>query len=152
MAAAGNIKGENRLRTDPERGIMQADQNRREPMFAFNHFNFNVLDLEKSIAFYKEAIGLSVVREKDSSDGSFKIVYLGDGRTGFNLELTWMRDRKEPYNLGDEEFHLAFKTDDYDAFHKKHEEMGCICYENPSMGIYFINDPDGYWIEIVPVR
>lgn len=121
-------------------------------MIEFNHFNFNVLDLEKSIAFYKEAIGLSFVREKDSSDGSFKIVYLGDGRTGFNLELTWMRDRKEPYNLGDEEFHLAFKTDDYDAFHKKHEEMGCICYENPSMGIYFINDPDGYWIEIVPVR
>ena len=121
-------------------------------MIEFNHFNFNVLDLEKSIAFYKEAIGLSVVREKDSSDGSFKIVYLGDDRTGFNLELTWMRDRKEPYNLGDEEFHLAFKTDDYDAFHKKHEEMGCICYENPSMGIYFINDPDGYWIEIVPVR
>ena len=68
-------------------------------MIEFNHFNFNVLDLEKSIAFYKEAIGLSVVREKDSSDGSFKIVYLGDGRTGFNLELTWMRDRKEPYNL-----------------------------------------------------
>lgn len=98
------------------------------------------------------AIGLSVVREKDSSDGSFKIVYLGDGHTGFTLELTWMRDRKEPYNLGDEEFHLAFKTDEYDAFHKKHEEMGCICYENPSMGIYFINDPDGYWIEIVPVR
>lgn len=121
-------------------------------MIEFNHFNFNVLDLEKSIAFYKEAIGLSVVREKDASDGSFKIVYLGDGRTGFNLELTWMRDRKEPYNLGDEEFHLAFKTDEYDAFHKKHEEMGCICYENPSMGIYFINDPDGYWIEIVPVR
>ena len=95
-------------------------------MIEFNHFNFNVLNLEKSIAFYKEAIGLSVVREKDSSDGSFKIVYLGDGRTGFTLELTWMRDRKEPYNLGDEEFHLAFKTDEYDAFHKKHEEMGCI--------------------------
>ena len=119
-------------------------------MIEFSHFNFNVLNLEKSIAFYKEAIGLSVGREKDSSDGSFKIVYLGDGRTGFTLELTWMRDRKEPYNLGDEEFHLAFKTDEYDAFHKKHEEMGCICYENPSMGIYFINDPDGYWIEILP--
>ena len=121
-------------------------------MIEFNHFNFNVLNLEKSIAFYKEAIGLSVVREKDSSDGSCKIVYLGDGRTGFTLELTWMRDRKEPYNLGDEEFHLAFKTDEYDAFHKKHEEMGCICYENPSMGIYFINDPDGYWLEIVPEK
>lgn len=121
-------------------------------MIEFNHFNFNVLDLEKSIAFYKEALDLSVVREKNASDGSYKIVYLGDGHTGFSLELTWMRDRKEPYDLGDEEFHLAFKTDEYDAFHKRHEEMGCICFENPSMGIYFINDPDGYWIEIVPVR
>lgn len=121
-------------------------------MIEFNHFNFNVLDLDKSIAFYKEAIGLDVVREKNASDGSYKIVYLGDCRTGFRLELTWMRDRKEPYNLGDEEFHLAFVTDEYDAFHEKHEKMGCICYENPSMGIYFINDPDGYWIEIVPVR
>ena len=121
-------------------------------MIEFNHFNFNVLDLEKSIAFYKEAIGLSVIREKTASDGSYRITFLGDGRTGFGLELTWMRDRKEPYDLGDEEFHLAFKTDEYDAFHKKHEEMGCICYENPAMGIYFINDPDGYWIEIVPVR
>ena len=121
-------------------------------MIEFNHFNFNVLDLEKSIAFYKEAIGLSVVREKNASDGSYRIVFLGDDRTGFRLELTWMRDRKEPYNLGDEEFHLAFVTDEYDAFHKKHEEMGCICYENPSMGIYFINDPDGYWIEVVPEK
>lgn len=121
-------------------------------MIEFNHFNFNVLDLEKSIAFYKEAIGLEVVREKNASDGSYRIVYLGDNRTGFRLELTWMRDRKDPYNLGDEEFHLAFVTDEYDAFHEKHEKMGCICYENPSMGIYFINDPDGYWIEIVPVR
>ncbi|MCD8019465.1 MAG: VOC family protein [Clostridiales bacterium] len=121
-------------------------------MIEFNHFNFNVLDLEKSIAFYKEAIGLSVVREKNAADGSYKISYLGDGRTGFRLELTWLRDREEPYNLGDEEFHLAFLTDEYDAFHERHEKMGCICFENPSMGIYFINDPDGYWIEIVPVR
>lgn len=121
-------------------------------MIEFNHFNFNVLDLEKSIAFYKEAIGLTIVREKTAADGSYRIAYLGDGRTGFQLELTWMRDQKEPYNLGDEEFHLAFVTDEYDAFHKKHKDMGCICYENPSMGIYFINDPDGYWIEIVPQR
>ena len=121
-------------------------------MIEFNHFNFNVLDLDKSIQFYKDAIGLDVVREKDSKDGSYKIVYLGDNRTGFRLELTWMRDQKEPYNLGDEEFHLAFVTDEYDSFHAKHEQMGCICFENPSMGIYFINDPDGYWIEIIPVK
>lgn len=119
-------------------------------MITFNHFNFNVLDLEKSLKFYKEALNLDVVREKEASDGSFKLVYLGDGVTGFSLELTWLRDRKEPYNLGDEEFHLALTATDYDTVHEHHKNMGCICYENPDMGIYFIKDPDGYWIEIVP--
>ena len=122
-------------------------------MINFNHFNFNVVDLEKSIAFYREALDLKVVREKAPEDGSFKLVYLGDGTTGFNLELTWLRDRGgKPYDLGECEFHLAFTTDDYEGLHKRHGEMGCICYENPAMGIYFITDPDGYWIEIVPER
>lgn len=121
-------------------------------MITFNHFNFNVLDLEKSLAFYKDALDLAPVRVKDASDGSFKLVYLGDGVTDFTLELTWLKDRKEPYNLGECEFHLAFHVDDYEKLHKHHEEMGCICYENPSMGIYFITDPDGYWIEIVPAH
>ncbi|MBU5458849.1 VOC family protein [Anaerostipes sp. MSJ-23] len=121
-------------------------------MITFNHFNFNVLNLEKSLDFYKKALNLSVVREKDASDGSFRLVYLGDGSSDFTLELTWLADRKDPYNLGDEEFHLAFMTDEFDKLHKLHEEMGCICFENPDMGIYFINDPDGYWIEIVPQK
>ena len=77
-------------------------------MIKFNHFNFNVLDLNKSLAFYKEALGLEPVREKDASDGSFKLVYLGDGVSDFTLELTWLKDRTEPYNLGECEFQLAF--------------------------------------------
>ena len=120
-------------------------------MIKFNHFNFNVLDLDKSLAFYKEALGLEPVREKEASDGSFKLVYLGDGLTEFQLELTWMRDHPQKYDLGECEFHLAFRTDDMEAAHALHEKMGCICYENPAMGIYFIKDPDGYWLEIVPV-
>ena len=121
-------------------------------MFRFTHFNFNVLDLDRSLAFYREALGLFPVREKEAADGSFKLVYLGDGVSDFTLELTWLRDRSEPYDLGDEEFHLAFHTDDFDAAHEKHAAMGCICFENPGMGIYFIQDPDGYWIEILPLR
>ncbi len=121
-------------------------------MFAFNHFNFNVLDLERSLKFYDEALGLRPVREKNAEDGSFKLVFLGDGVTGFQLELTWLRDRTEPYDLGEQEFHLAFKTEDMEAAHALHEKMGCICFENPKMGIYFIEDPDGYWIEIIPLR
>lgn len=119
-------------------------------MITFNHFNFNVLNLEKSLAFYKEALGLEPVREKNAEDGSFKLVFLGDGQTDFNLELTWLRDRTEPYNLGECEFHLAFHVDDYETLFKKHQEMGCVCFVNEKMGIYFISDPDGYWIEIIP--
>ena len=121
--------------------------------FTFAHNNFNVVDLEKSLKFYEEALGLTVARTKEASDGSFKIAFLTDGKTPHQLELTWLRDwEKDSYNLGDNEFHLAFVVEDIDAAHEKHKEMGCICYENPGMGIYFIIDPDGYWIEIVPVR
>ena len=121
-------------------------------MMRFNHFNFNVLDLEKSLKFYKEALDLSPVRTKEASDGSFKLVYLGDGESDFTLELTWLKERTEPYNLGECEFHLALTAGDYEPSYKRHWELGVICYENPAMGIYFISDPDGYWIEIVPVR
>ena len=121
-------------------------------MILFNHFNFNVLDLEKSLKFYKEALNLEPVREKVASDESFKLVYLGDGKSDFTLELTWLRDRKEPYNLGECEFHLAFVTDEYETLHQKHKEQGIICFENEAMGIYFISDPDGYWIEVGPAK
>ena len=120
--------------------------------FTFAHNNLNVLDLDKSLAFYKEALDLTEVRRKDAEDGSFTLVYLADGTTPHLLELTWLRDMDRPYNLGDNEIHLAIEVDDFDAAHKKHKEMGCICYENPGMGIYFISDPDGYWLEIVPQK
>lgn len=120
--------------------------------FRFAHYNYNVFDLEKSMAFYKQALGLTEVRRKVAQDNSFVLVYLGDGKTDFQLELTYLVGRKEPYNLGDNEVHLAFTVPDFEAAHKLHQEMGCICYENPDMGIYFISDPDGYWLEIIPER
>ena len=48
--------------------------------------------------------------------------------------------------------HLAFTVDDFDAAFRRHKEMGVVCYENAAMGIYFIEDPDGYWVEIFPER
>lgn len=102
--------------------------------------------------FYREALGLEEVRRITPEDGSFVIVYLSDGSSEHQLELTWLRDWDRPYNLGDNEFHLAFRTDDFEQAHSKHEKMGCICYENPGMGIYFINDPDGYWLEVLPPK
>lgn len=120
--------------------------------FTFAHNSFNVLDMEKSLAFYQKALGLKEERRRESKDGSFTLVFLGDGKSAHQLELTWLRDHKEPYDLGESEFHLAFRADDLEAARALHKEMGCICFENTDMGIYFISDPDGYWIEIIPAR
>ncbi|MDR3322325.1 MAG: VOC family protein [Synergistaceae bacterium] len=114
----------------------------------FLHCNINVLNIEKSIAFYEKALGLKETRRNDQKE--FTIVFMSDGSTDFRLELTLLKDRTEPYELGDNESHIAFEADDFDAAHKLHEEMGCICYENHGMGIYFIEDPDGYWMEVIP--
>ena len=116
--------------------------------FTFGHSNINVLDLEKSMEFYRQALNLTEARRLEMP--TFTLVYLSDGTTGYLLELTYLHERKEPYNLGENEFHLALLVDDMDAAHALHASMGCICYENPTMGIYFIRDPDGYWIEILP--
>ena len=116
------------------------------------HSCITVLNLEKSLAFYQEALGLEIMRTKEAEDGSWKLVFLGHEGCGCQLELTWYADRKEPYDLGDNEIHVGFRTADFDAAHKKHEEMGCICFDNQDMGVYFIEDPDGDWMEVVPAR
>ena len=116
--------------------------------FTFTHNNINVVNLEKSLDFYREALDLCETQRLNGP--GFTLVYLGDGVTPHLLELTWLEGRAKPYNLGENEFHLALCVDDMDAAHARHEAMGCICYENTEMGIYFISDPDGYWIEILP--
>ena len=120
--------------------------------FEMYHSCITVLDLDRSIKFYQKALGLEEIRRIEGEDGSYKIVFLGHPDGACQLELTWYADRKEPYDLGDNEIHIGFRTADIAAAHKKHEEMGCICFENPAMGIYFITDPDGYWLEIVPEK
>ena len=118
--------------------------------FKMVHENYNVQDLDVSLAFYEKALGLKECRRKTAEDGSFIIVYICNDEADFELELTWLADHPQKYDIGEEEFHLAFRTDDFEAAHKLHEEMGCICFENHDMGIYFIQDPDGYWLEIIP--
>jgi len=120
--------------------------------FSFDHNNINVLNLEKSIEFYKSALGFTETRRHHPADDSFILVFLGDETTSHKLELTCMKDRTEPYNLGENEFHLAVVTDDFDEAYALHKKIGCICYENKPMGIYFIMDPDGYWTEVIPRR
>ena len=119
----------------------------------FDHFNINVTDLDKSIAFYQKALGLTEHHRKVAPDGSFILVYLTDGSSSFMLELTWLREHPDAYELGENESHLCFRVaGNYDDVRQYHKEMECICFENTTMGLYFINDPDDYWIEILPAK
>ena len=86
--------------------------------FKMIHENYNVTDLDRSLAFYEQALGLKEKRRKTAQDGSFVIVYLGNETGEFELELTWLRDHPQPYDIGEEEFHLAFRTDDFEAAKK----------------------------------
>ncbi|MCH5334775.1 MAG: VOC family protein [Alistipes sp.] len=119
----------------------------------FDHFNINVTNLERSIEFYDKALGLKVIDRRKAADGSFELVFLGDGASGFRLELTYLRDKEGAYELGDNESHLCIRVDgDYDAVREYHRQNGWVCFENHKMGLYFINDPDDYWIEVLPLN
>lgn len=119
----------------------------------FDHFNINVTNLERSIEFYDKALGLKVIDRRKAADGSFELVFLGDGASGFRLELTYLRDKEGAYELGDNESHLCIRVDgDYDVVREYHRQNGWVCFENHKMGLYFINDPDDYWIEVLPLN
>lgn len=118
----------------------------------FDHFNFNVSDLNKSIKFYNDALNLVEKSRIVAPDGSFIIIYLTDNNSDFLLELTWLKDHPQKYDLGETEFHLCVRIEgDYDQTRQFHKDMGIVCFENTEMGLYFIEDPDGYWIEILPL-
>lgn len=119
----------------------------------FDHFNIDVTDLNRSIKFYEEALGLHEHHRKVAPDGSFILVYMADESTNFLLELTWLRDHPQPYELGENESHLCLRVEgDYDEIRRFHKEKGWVCFENEAMGLYFIHDPDNYWIEVLPVE
>lgn len=119
-------------------------------MFKIDHVNINVSDIEKSIAFYDEAFGIKEVGRKTADDASYEIVFLSDG--DFKLELTWLKEMDRPYDLGDNESHIAFATDDFGSSYALHKKIDIICYENKKMGVYFVEDPDGYWQEVIRAK
>lgn len=84
--------------------------------FRMIHENYNVSDLDRSIKFYGDALDLHEIRRKTTDD--FIIVYLSNDSSNFELELTWLKEHPQPYDLGECEFHLAFKADDFDLAHK----------------------------------
>ena len=118
-------------------------------MLKFYHCNHSVLDMSRSVKFYKEQFGLTVFKEINAYNGDLHLVFLSDGVSDFLLELTWYKNHKNPYNQGDKEFHLAFRTDDYDRLLTKHKNAGILKHEEPELRLYFVEDPDGYQIEVV---
>ena len=119
------------------------------------HSMIRVLDEARSLAFYEQAFGLKVADRLDFEN--FTLIYLANDETGFELELTVNKDRKDPYDLGDGYGHLAFSVADLDAEHARMTEAGL----NPRKLVdfapggeviarfFFIADPDGYQIEVL---
>lgn len=125
------------------------------PQLQFDHYNINVADRDRAVDFYNRAFGMTVLSEIKDPDGKFSITYVGWPGQSFRLEVTCMSDHPGQYDLGENETHLGLRLapgQDFDLMHKIHTEMGIVCFENPAMGIYFVEDPDGYWIEILPAR
>ena len=83
------------------------------------HENIHVLDLEKSLAFYEKALGMTESRRIKGED--WQIVFIDNDESDFQIELTWNEGRTEPYDNGGRDTHMAFRVDDYDAFYKLHE-------------------------------
>lgn len=119
------------------------------PNFKFDHTNFTVYDMDRSLKFYEDALGLTEFARLETA--SYLFVYLGDPcRSDHVLELQQLKNRKEHYTQGDNLSHLAFMVDDFEAAYKKHKKLNCVFKEHKVAGLYWIKDPDGYLIEIVP--
>lgn len=114
------------------------------------HRCMHVLDIDKTLDFYERALGMTEISRMGPDDGSWMNVFIGNDTSGFQLELTWNKGRTEPYDNGGRDSHIAFTVRDIEAARKVHEEMDCICHVNEAMGLYFIEDPDGCWLEILP--
>lgn len=118
------------------------------------HTCLRVMDLEKSIKFYTEALGLIETRRKDFPDHEFTLVFLSDEERNYEIELTYNYNPEKPYVIGNGFSHLAFSAKDLEGSREKHKEMGYKVSElmglpgNPP-GYYFVTDPDGYEVEII---
>ncbi len=123
--------------------------------YRYVHGCIRVLDLERSIKFYQDALNLEVVRKRDFPEHKFTLVYMKSPDDNFELELTYNYDRQQPYTIGDGYSHFAVVVDDLEASYQKHKKAGYQVGEIKKLsgeadgGYYFLTDPDGYRTEII---
>ena len=119
------------------------------------HTMIRVFDLERSMAFYKEALGLETAERFDFDD--FTLVYLRSDESDFELELTHNHDQSEPYSHGSGYGHVAVTVEDIGAEHRRLKEAGIstrdiveMKHEGKALArFFFLEDPDGYKIEVI---
>ena len=118
--------------------------------FRLEHNCIYVTDMERAAAFYEKALNLKVLRRKSSP--ALEIAFIGNEDSSQQIEVIHELGRTKPYDHGENSVHFGLRTDDIDAARAMHAEMGCFDHDVPEFGVYYIKDPDGYLIEIMPVR
>lgn len=119
------------------------------------HMMIRVLDLDRSIAFYRMALGLEPAATLDFE--TFTLVYLRNAEADFEVELTLNKGRTEPYTQGDGYGHVAFCVDDLDGEHRRLTDAGLSpqpikeFFRDGALlaRFFFLEDPDGYKIEVL---
>jgi lactoylglutathione lyase len=120
------------------------------------HTMIRVLDLERALAFYRDAFGLEEVHRLDFP--TFALVYARNAENDFEIEFTLNKDRQEPYTHGDGYGHVAVCVDDVPRERERLTRLGCAPgdvteFKDASGSLiaryFFVQDPDGYKIEVL---
>ena len=119
------------------------------------HMMVRVRDEARSVAFYKTAFGLDIAERVDFD--TFTLIYMKNASADFEIELTVNKDRAKPYDLGDGYGHFAFVVDDLKTEHARLLSAGLAPRDIKQMShagkpfgeFFFIEDPDGYKIEML---
>jgi len=119
------------------------------------HMMVRVMDLDRSIDFYRRAFALDIADRFDFD--SFTLVYLRNDEADFEVELTHNHGQSEPYEHGNAYGHIAFAVDDLDAEHGRFKQAGLAPRDIVEFNrdgalmarFFFVQDPDGYKIEVL---
>lgn len=125
--------------------------------YKLEHACIRVMNLEKSLNFYKGALGLKEARRKDFPEWEFTLVYLTDEDENFEIELTYNYSPENPYELGNGFSHFALVVEDLEKSHGEHKKLEYEVTDLKGLpgtkpSYYFITDPDGYKIEIIRAK